>query len=130
MPDATTMSLTLHDLTPEMATAVIALVNGDAPAKPATKPAAKPAAEKKAPAKKAEPKKEEKPKEEPEAAPTEVTREAVKAALTAYRAEHGQDAAVVIIKKYGKSISSIPEENFQQVLDDCAKGPSEEEEWD
>lgn len=124
MTDAPTMSLTLHDLSPDQVTAILAIVTGDAP--------------KKAPAKKAAPKKAAPKKEEPKDEPVESddggtpTREEVVAALKEYRGTHSKEAAEAIIHGPGdsKNISGIKEENFAAVLEACSKPPADDEDGD
>lgn len=129
MTDALTVSLTFHDLTPDMAQALLDVAGGKEPAKAAAKPATKAT-----PAKKAEEKKEAakpSPKKEEPKADAAPTRDDVKAALTAFRAEHGQDEAVKIIHGFAKSISTIPEDKFAEVIAICeANEPISEEDWD
>lgn len=130
MTDAT-MSLTLHDLSPEQVTAILAIVTGEAPAAE-EKP--KPAPRKRT----TKPKKEE-PAEEP-AEDTSgdsdeggtPTREDVVAALKAYRDKHSKEAAEAIIHGPGgsKNLSGISEENFAAVIEACSKEPAAEDDWD
>ena len=131
MSDAT-VSLTLHDLSADQVTAIMAIVTGDASAaKPAskaapkktTKPAAKP--------------KEEKPVESDEGGtPADLTADVVRNALKAYRSKHSKEDAEKIIAATGApNITSIEEDKYPLVMELCEKDPADlpsddGEDWD
>ncbi|MEO1208431.1 MAG: hypothetical protein AAFX78_02715 [Cyanobacteria bacterium J06638_20] len=135
MTDAT-MSITFHDVTPDQAAALMAVVSGDAA------PAEKPKSTRRNAA--AKPKEAEKPDPAPakdgsadsdDGGTPEYTLDDVREALKTYRGEHSKEAAEGIIKGTGSSnISGIPEDKFAWVIEQCSKAPdeggSDEEDWD